>query len=104
MMVRIKGQHQDKSSRSAEKREITGQIEPRATYLKRLFIHGDLRLQTCQVEVILDELLGHLSKVFVARQSAEAGDPGLGRPRRGRHGDGKKRRKLASLNEGLRAG
>lgn len=61
-----------------------------ATYLEGLFVHGNLRLQARQVEVIFDKLLGYLSKVLVPRQSTKARDPGLGRPRRGRHGSGNK--------------
>lgn len=65
-------------------------IEPQhVTYLKRLLIHGNLGLQTRQVEVILDKLLGDLSKVLVAWEGAKAGDPGLGRSRRRRHDIGK---------------
>ncbi|KAJ8105568.1 hypothetical protein OPT61_g10095 [Boeremia exigua] len=56
-------------------------------HLQRFLVHGHLRLQARQVEVILDEILRHLGEVLVAEQAAEGRDPRLGDLRRRRHGD-----------------
>lgn len=55
-------------------------------YLQRFLVHGDLRLQACEVEVILDKVLRYLGKVFVPEQGAEGRNPGFWGAGRSRHG------------------
>ena len=51
-------------------------------HLQCLLVHGHLRLQARQVEVVLDEVLRDLSEVLVAEQATEGRDPRLGDLRR----------------------
>jgi hypothetical protein len=54
-------------------------------HLQSFLVHGDLALQAGQVEVVLDKVLGDLSKVLVADEAAEGRDPRLGYLAAGRH-------------------
>jgi hypothetical protein len=65
-------------------------------HLQRLLVHGHLRLQAREVEVILDKVLGNFRKVFVAEQPAERGYPRLCDLGGGRH--------AVSLRDGVRQG
>ena len=51
-------------------------------HLQSFLVHGYLRLQARQVEIIFDEVFRHLSEVFVAQKTAKGRDPRLGDLRR----------------------
>lgn len=45
-------------------------------HLQCLLVEGHESIETCQVEVVFDEVFRDFCKVFMAGQGAEPGDPG----------------------------